>query len=109
MAKQISITYNDKKYTLGYDRSIVSRLEKAGVDIQNPGARPATDIPLMFEAAFALNKYRITSEMAMDILASMKDKVGLIRTLYEMANETLEVLMVDSEGDEGNATWGVVE
>lgn len=104
MAKQINLEYKGRKYILEFNRKIVSRMEREGVYISKAGEAPASDIPILFQAAFAMHQ-RVTTEMCDEIFEHITGKQKLIATLYEMAAETINTLLEDSPEDEGNATW----
>ena len=105
---KISINYNDKEYTLEYNRQNVRMLESQGFVLDEISSKPATMIPALFYGAFAKNHRGIKRTLVDEIYDNCPDKTGLINALMEAYAETLSEL-TDEKEDGGNATWVVVK
>lgn len=103
MNKQIIIEYNNKEYTLEFNRASVMRLEMLGFDISKASERPLNSISLLFYGAFLMNQPHTKKELTDEILSTMKNVKALFEKLIEMYNEPLKFL--SDEDDEGNAGW----
>ncbi len=106
MAKQLIITFDEKKYTLEFNRDSVRLLERAGFDPAQLGTQPVTMLPLLFEGAFRMHHRRMEKDAISRIYRPLKNKEGLLEALAEMYREPIEALFDEPEEDEGNAEWG---
>lgn len=110
MAKKIKIPYNDKTYTLEFNRKTASIIEKNGFSINEIDSKPATMIPLLFQGAFLANHERVKYETIERILSSLGNKSGLMQNLATMYHEAYSTLLDgDEDTDEGNPGWEVAE
>ena len=105
MAKQLSITYQDRQYCLEYTRKSVEMMERNGFmasDIQN---KPMTTLPALFAGAFLANHKYVKQDVIDAIFAKMPNKMELIGKLAEMYNEPIMSLIDEPEESEGNVSW----
>ena len=103
---QISFEYGEKTYTLEYTLKTAGLAERDGLDVDDIGNKPATQIPLLFHWAFYRHHKGITKEQTAKIYKEIRDKNGLIRALVDMYAEAINALIDDEEEDEtGNANW----
>lgn len=109
MAKQIKLNYKGKDYVLEYSRKTVSIMEQAGLSIQDITGKMATNLPLMFEAAFIMHHRSLNSETKNEIYDLMKNKEQLFTTLIEMVSEVYNSLYAENEDDSKNLNWEIVE
>lgn len=109
MNTKINLTYNETKYTLEFNRDVVKMLEQSGFKLDEFLDKPMTNIELVFSGAFLVNHKNITQTTIDSIFNSLKNKQGLIVELQKMVRECYDSLLDDSEVDEGNATWEVVD
>ena len=105
---KISLNYNEKDYTLEYNRQSVRMLESQGFVLEQISTKPITMIPMLFSGAFAKNHRGIKRALIDEIYNECLDKTGLIDALMEMYAETLSTL-TDEKEDGGNAVWVVVK
>lgn len=105
---KISLNYNEKDYTLEYNRQSVRMLESQGFVLEQISTKPITMIPMLFSGAFAKNHRGIKRALIDEIYNECPDKTGLIDALMEMYAETLSTL-TDEKEDGGNAVWVVVK
>ena len=106
MAKQITITYNGKEYTLEFTRRSIETMERQGFVASDISKRPMSVLPNLFAGAFIANHKQVRTSLIDEIFQSLKNKDQLIEKLGEMYNEPLEALLDDPDEDEGNAQWG---
>lgn len=105
---KISLNYNEKDYTLEYNRQSVRMMESQGFVLEQISAKPVTMIPMLFAGAFAKNHRGIKRTLIDEIYDECPDKTGLLNALMEMYAETLSTL-TDEKEVEGNAVWAVVK
>ena len=105
---KITLNYNDKDYTLDYNRQSVRIMESQGFVLEQISEKPVTMIPLMFSGAFIKNHKGIKRALIDEIYDEISDKSGLLNALMEMYAETLSAL-TDEREVEGNAIWAVVK
>ena len=105
---KISLNYNDKDYTLEYNRQSVRMMEGQGFVLEQSSEKPVTMIPMMFQGAFIKNHRGMKRALIDEIYDEVADKSGLLNALMEMYAETLSSLTDENE-TEGNAIWAVVK
>lgn len=92
-----------REYTLEYSRKSVSRVERAGFDVNQLETRSMTMIPLLFWGAFLMHHPHMTQEQTDKIL--FDGMVGLsgkeLEHLGKLYAEPFKTLIA-SEGDEEN-------
>ena len=112
---KITLTYNEKDYTLEYSRQSVKTMEQQGFVLDQIGDKPMTMVPLLVYGAFMKNHKGIKRALVDEIYEHIADKVGdgetgFIQALLEMYSETVNTLTDNSSVDEGNvATWKVIK
>ena len=109
MNTKINLTYKDEKYCLEFNREIVKLLEKNGFKIEEFLEKPMNNIELVFTAAFVKNHAKIKQTLVDEIYKNCPDKTKLMVTLQQMIEECYDSLFAEPSGDEGNATWEVVD
>lgn len=105
MAKKISIAYNDKTYTLEFNRATVSEMEREGFDVTSIDTKPMTLLPKLFSGAFRMHHRFVKQTLIDEIFDSISNKDKLIAALAELYNEPMLALLSDPEDKQGNATW----
>ena len=105
---KITLNYNEKDYTLEYNRQSVRMMEGQGFVLEQISEKPVTMIPMMFSGAFIKNHRGLKRAFIDEIYDEVADKSGLLNALMEMYAETLSSL-TDEKEVEGNATWTVVK
>lgn len=105
---KITLTHNDKEYTLEYSRQSVKTMEQQGFVLDEISSKPMTMIPLMFQGAFIKNHKGIKRNLMDEIYKDIHNRSELMEALMEMYADTLSSLMDDSTEDSGNVTWSLV-
>lgn len=110
MNTKINLTYKGELYTLEYNRMAVKMLEASGFVLEEFLEKPMSNIELAFAGAFVKNHKKVNQSIIDEIFNKTKDKKGLIACLQRMITECYDSLLDEPEdGDEGNATWEVVD
>ena len=105
---KITLNYDEKDYTLEYNRQSVRMMESQGFVLEQLSIKPVTMIPMMFQGAFIKNHRGMKRALIDEIYDEVADKSGLLNALMEMYAETLSTL-TDEKEVEGNAIWAVVK
>ena len=105
---KITLNYNEKDYTLEYNRQSVRMMESQGFVLEQISMKPVTMIPMMFQGAFIKNHRGMKRALIDEIFNEVADKSGLLNALMEMYAETLSEL-TDEKEVEGNAIWAAVK
>ena len=105
---KITLTHNDKEYTLEYSRQSVKTMEQQGFVLDEISSKPMTMIPMMFQGAFIKNHKGIKRSLMDEIYKDIHNRSELMEALMEMYADTLSSLMDDSTEDSGNVTWSLV-
>jgi hypothetical protein len=106
-AKQIVITYNDRDYTLEFNRRVVRNMEASGFVVDTN--KPASMITDLFRGAFQMHHRKISPELVEEIWDAQRGKDKLLTELIAMYTEPIAALMDEDEGEEdANPTWKVV-
>lgn len=106
MGKKITITYNERQYTLEYTRKTVAQMERGGFRVDEVMSKPMTSLPALFAGAFLAHHPGVPSETVNKIYASLPNKEGLIEALTTLYNEPILTLLEEpTEGAVGNAAW----
>ena len=108
MSKKIKLSYEGKEYTLEYTRNTALALEQSGFVLSDVRNKPVSSLVTLFNGAFVANHRRLEGSVVEKIFDSLKDKEKLLAALVGMYDETVSSLM-DSTGDEGNATWEMTQ
>lgn len=112
MAKQITIPYEGKTYTLEYNRTTVMALEKEGFRVGEIDT--LTNITLLIIGAFRMHHSSLTRAKTLEIYkkAVKKNRDDFIAKLNEMCSETYLTLLNDpetedegTEDEQGNCGW----
>ena len=107
MAKQIIITYEDRDYTLEFNRRSVRNMEASGFKVDTD--LPVTMILDLFRGAFQMHHRKITPDQVEKIWDAQRGKDKLLTELIAMYTEVISSLMDEGEGEEDeNPTWKVV-
>ena len=110
MNTKINLTWKGETYTLEYNRASVKLLEQSGFVLEEFLKKPMTNIELVFAGAFLKNHKKVPQTTIDDIYAKLPNKDKLIVELEKMVQETYESLLEEpDEGDEGNASWEVID
>lgn len=107
MSKKIEFKYQDNDYCLEYSRDAIKIMEKQGFQLQEFIEKPMVMGDLAFQGAFLKNHRNIKPSMIQEIYDSLGEKDKLIRTLFEMIQESYEDLYSDSK-DGKNTEWKIV-
>ena len=107
MAKTITITYDEQKYTLEYTRKSIATMERRGFNINKISEAPMSTLPALFEGAFIVHHSRLNKDYIDKIFDSIPKKEDLIGVLAEMYNEPFLAMFDEPEDTTGNATWEV--
>ena len=105
---KITLTHNDKEYTLEYSRQSVKTMEQQGFVLDEISSKPMTMIPMMFQGAFIKNHKGIKRSLMDEIYKDIHNRSELMEALMEMYADTLSSLMDDNTEDSGNVTWSLV-
>ena len=106
MAKQVTITFNNEKYVLEFNKDSVRKMEALGFNINKALETPLSSVETLFTGAFIANHGRaIKNRIPEKILAKGLPK-GMFEKLVEMYNEPLEAMFEQDDTAEGNLEWG---
>lgn len=111
MAKQITLPYGNKTYTLEFNRTVVEMLEKQGFRVDDLST--LSNITLLITGAFKMHHPSLSKAKALEIYegAVKKKRDDFIVKLNEMCSETFLSLIGDpeteeeAEDDQGNCGW----
>lgn len=109
MNTKINLTYNDIDYVLEYNRMSIKMIEREGFVLENFSNQPMNMIGLAFRGAFYKNHTNISQSLVDEIYSHCTDKEKLVAKIVEMITECYSSLTDEPKGDEGNATWEVVD
>lgn len=111
MNTKINLAYKGESYTLEYNRMAIKLLEASGFKLEEFLEKPMSNIELAFSGAFVKNHPKVNQTVIDEIYNKTKNKKGLIVQLQKMITECYDSLLAEpeEEGDEGNATWEVVD
>lgn len=105
MAKKIIITYNDRDYTLEFNRRTVRQMEESGFRIDTD--KPASMILDLFRGAFQMHHRNLRPDQVEDMWMAQRGKEKLLSELISMYTEPIASLMDEAEGEDENPTWKV--
>ena len=110
MAKQITIPYEGKTYTLEYNRTVVEAMERQGFRIDD--LETLSNITILIVGAFKMHHSSITKAKAIEVYekAVKRKRDEFISKLHDMCSETYLTLLEDPETEEtedeqGNCGW----
>lgn len=116
MSTTITVTYEEKDYTLEYSRNSVKAMEQQGFVLDQIGDKPMTMVPILVYGAFMKHNKGIKRSLVDEIYEHIADKTGgvdddgFIQTLLGMYADTVNTLTENKSSDEGNvATWKVTK
>ena len=110
MNTKINLTYKGETYTLEYNRTAIVLLENNGFNLDDFLKKPMSNIELAFDGAFIKNHPKLSQTTIDEIYKNVTNKKSLISILHKMITESYDSLLEEPEnGDEGNATWEVVD
>lgn len=107
MAKTITITYEEQKFTLEYTRKTIATMERRGFNINKVSEAPMSMLPALFEGAFLAHHSRLNKDYIEKIFNSVPKKEELIGVLADMYSDPLVAMFDEPEDAEGNASWEV--
>ena len=105
MAKQLIFTFEDKEYTLEFNRRTVAEMEKKGFIASEITDKPMSTLPALFAGAFLAHHRFVKQDVIDKIYSKLTKKEDLIGKLAEMYNEPIMALVEEPEGDKGNVNW----
>lgn len=105
MAKQLIFTFEDKEYTLEFNRRTVAEMEKKGFIASDITDKPMSTLPALFAGAFLAHHRFVKPDVIENIYSKLTKKEDLIGKLAEMYNEPIMALVEEPEEDKGNVNW----
>lgn len=105
---KIEFNYKDHKYTLGFTRESVKRMENSGFVLGDIGDRPMTVLPALFAGAFIAYHPNVRRSLIDEMYEHTTNRKELLHALAEMYNEPISALLDEPEEAEGNATWTAI-
>ena len=105
MAKQLIFTFEDKEYTLEFNRRTVAEMEKKGFIASDITDKPMSTLPALFAGAFLAHHRFVKPNVIEKIYSKLTKKEDLIGKLAEMYNEPIMALVEEPEEDKGNVNW----
>jgi hypothetical protein len=105
MAKQLIFTFEDKEYTLEFNRRTVAEMEKKGFIASEITDKPMSTLPALFAGAFLAHHRFVKQDVIDKIYSKLTKKEDLIGKLAEMYNEPIMALVEEPEEDKGNVNW----
>lgn len=99
----IKFTYEDKEYTLGFNRKTAEAAQRAGLDIDELATKPLVQVPLLVYWAFQMNHSNIKKSKTEEIYSKINDKTGLLNTLAaDFISTYRDLFGVDDDESEDN-------
>ena len=109
-SKQITINYENKEYTLEYNRAVVILMERQGFNINELDSKAVLNTSLLVRYAFFLHHRKLAEDKIFKIYDSITNRDGFVEKLIDMCSDTYVSMLNDPEDNggetEGNATWG---
>lgn len=105
MAKQLIFSFDDKEYTLEFNRRTVTEMEKKGFVASEITDKPMSTLPELFAGAFLAHHRFVKREVIDEIFSKLTKKEDLIGKLAEMYNEPIMALVEEPEEEKGNLNW----
>lgn len=97
----VKFTYDDKEYTLGFNRKTAEAAQRAGLDIDELSTKPLVQVPLLVYWAFQMNHSNIKKSKTEEIYSKIGDKTGLLNALATDFISTYKDLFgVEDEGED---------
>ena len=107
MGKSITFEYEEKKYTLEFNRKSVERLERSGFVLDEISSKPLVMIPMLFHGAFYMHhKGHYAGVYKQDTGRHKRCKGSCRRSGRYVLEPVLS--LIDDEVDEAkNVSWAV--
>lgn len=110
MNTKINLTYQGEEYVLEYNRHAVKMLESRNFSVEDFMSKPIINIEMAFKGSFLKNHKNVSEAKIEEIYAACPNKTSLVSNITTMIQETYEALLEEpKEGDEGKASWEVVD
>lgn len=105
--KQIKLEYEDKIYTLRYDRDTAKAVERSGFNYTRMMDEPVTQVERLVRGAFLSEHSNLKNKRIDEIFDALGESKGkLVEKLLELYLDNVNSLTQGDEGDEGkNAKW----
>lgn len=106
---KIELNYNNKVYTLQYNRNAIYQMEKMGFNILEMKDQPFNAIRLLIYGSLIMNHQDISLEFVDKLMSDINDLDGLVKALVEMYGNVLNTFYATKDENgitKGNATWG---
>lgn len=99
----IKFNYEDKEYTLGFNRKTAEAAQRAGLDIDELSTKPLVQVPLLVYWAFQMNHSNIKKSKTEEIYSKISDKTGLLNALaVDFISTYKDLFGGDDDENEGN-------
>ena len=98
--KTIQFDYNDKHYTLEFNRQTAAELENMGFELAEVQRKPNIMIPMLFRAAFAVHHRNIANSEVNELYEALDDKQELVTALVDLYAYPTNTLF-----DSGKVNW----
>lgn len=99
----VKFTYDDKEYTLGFNRKTAEAAQRAGLDIDELSTKPLVQVPLLVYWAFQMNHSNIKKSKTEEIYSKISDKTGLLNALaVDFISTYKDLFGGDDDENEGN-------
>lgn len=108
MNKKIEFDYDNKHYTLEYNRAAIAFIEKQGFSISELSDKPMVMLPLAFTGLFFKNHKTANQKTIDEIYGKFTNKELLIQTIADMLTEAYDSLQAEPEDTVGNIEWKIV-
>lgn len=106
----ILLEYDDKTYTLEYNKSTVRTMEAQGFSLDKISEQPLTQIPMLFRGAFAMHHTGVKRKITDDIFESVGNKNELISALAEMYGEVVASVIGDADSESAKkVSWTKID
>lgn len=93
----VKFTYEDKEYTLGFNRKTAEAAQRAGLDIDMITTKSLVQVPLLVYWAFQMNHPGIKKKKTDEIYSKIGDKTGLLNALLVDYASTYKDLFEDED------------
>lgn len=104
-AKQLFLTYEDKRYTLEYNRDSIRRMERQGLRIDDSDGMPMTTVTSLFNGAFIMHHKNVDPKTLDAIYDTIPNKEAFLEKLTQMYSDPMLALVSEPEDNMGNTTW----
>ena len=111
MSKHIKFKYDNKEYTLEYNRKSVADIEAMGFVASEISTKMATMLPLAFKGAFLMHHANLKNSVVEEMFEAIPDRDKLLGSLSSMIAECYQSLLSDENENENskNVSWEIVE